>query len=166
MLVKQVKKVVFPGFEECVYPKTSIFALSFPQLTCTLSPGGSPLGPDPGVSVWVWCGSVSDEAPWAAGSVVLEIGSEGAWRARRQEEPKVVLETGGPWAEEVLASVGHLQGRQHSPWALGLQRRGKYMTLRYDCLLRFADTIRLNIELIIGSDCGSFSKCSDLQARI
>lgn len=53
MLVKQVKKVAFPGFEECVYPKTSIFALSFPHLTCTLSPGGPPLGPDPGVSVWV-----------------------------------------------------------------------------------------------------------------
>lgn len=134
MLVKPVNKVVFAELNlmSAFYSKT--FAISclntsgYPHLTCTLSPEGSPLGQDPEVSGWVWCGSASDAGPWAAGPVVLETGSEGAWRERQQVELKGALEKGGLWAEEVSASVGHLQGRQRSPWALELQMHCKYAT--------------------------------------
>lgn len=134
MLVKPVNKVVFPEFNLSVFYSKTTFSFSclntsgYPHLTCTLSPGGSPLGQDPEVSGWVWCGSASDAGPWAAGPVVLETGSEGAWRERQREELKVVLEKGGPWAEEESASVAHLQGRQRSPWALEIKMHRKYAT--------------------------------------
>lgn len=88
-------------------------------LTCTLSPGGSPLGPAREVFGWVLCGSASGEASWeGAGQAVLGTASGGALLGRQRGEQREEQERVCQWAEVESASEEDWLGQQHSPLVL------------------------------------------------
>lgn len=98
-----------------------VFPHSSPSsLTCTLSPGGSPLGPAHEVFGWGLCGSASGEASWeGAGQAVLGTVSEGALPERQQGAQREEQERVCQWVGVESASGGGWMGQQHSPLVLG-----------------------------------------------
>lgn len=90
-----------------------------PCLTCTLSPGGSPLGPAREVFGWELCGSASGEASWeGAGQAVLGTVSEVALLGRQLGAQREERERVFQWVEVESASGERWMGQQHSPLVL------------------------------------------------